>query len=145
MPSTTSATGSSRPTSAVAVIDLPQPDSPSSARVSPRRAWKLTSLTARTVPVMVRISTVMPSTSSTGWASVWPTVGLWSTAAVMTSSQIRFVVLAKRDRRFCGTVRRHRCPGSVAMRAQAARMVADTVVMTMARPGKNDSHHAVCR
>ena len=56
-----------------------------------------------------------------------------------------FVVLVKRDRRFCGTVRRHRCPGSVAMRAQAARMVADTVVMTMARPGKNDSHHAVCR
>ena len=42
MPSTTSATGSSRPTSAVAVIDLPQPDSPSSARVSPRRAVKLT-------------------------------------------------------------------------------------------------------
>ena len=56
-----------------------------------------------------------------------------------------FVVLAKRDRRFCGTVRRHRCPGSVAMRAQAARMVADTVVMTIATPGKNDSHQAVCR
>ena len=36
----TSATGSSRPTSAVAVIDLPQPDSPSRARVSPRRASK---------------------------------------------------------------------------------------------------------
>ena len=38
------------PTSAVAVIDLPHPDSPSSARVSPRRAWNDTSLTARTVP-----------------------------------------------------------------------------------------------
>ena len=56
-----------------------------------------------------------------------------------------FVVLVKRDRRFCGTVSRHRCPGSVAMRAQAARMVAETVVMTMATPGKNDSHQAVCR
>ena len=62
--------------------------------------------------------------------------------AVMSSA---FVVLVKRDRRFCGTVRRHRWPGSVAMRAQAARMVADTVVMTMATPGKNDSHQAVCR
>ena len=47
--------------------------------------------------------------------------------------------------RALGVVSRHRWPGSVAMRAHAASIVADTVVMTIARPGKNDSHHAVCR
>ena len=50
-----------------------------------------------------------------------------------------------RRRRARGTVRRQRWPGSVAIRAHAARIVADTVVTTMARPGKNDSHHAVCK
>ena len=92
---------------------------------------------------MVRMSTVRPSTSQGGIGV--DRVGGGRVIGGMRSSREPFAVLAKRDRRFCGTVSRHRWPGSVAMRAQAARMVADTVVMTMARPGKNDSHHAVCR
>ncbi|MNL31811.1 hypothetical protein D3C87_1536210 [compost metagenome] len=31
---------------AIAVVDLPHPDSPTNARVSPRATWKLTPLTA---------------------------------------------------------------------------------------------------
>ena len=44
---------------------------------------------------------------------------------------------------FC--CRRHRWPGSVASRNQAASMFAATVVITIATPGRTDCHHASVR
>src|SRR3954467_3275943 len=55
----------SRPMMASEVIDLPQPDSPTMHKVSPRRTWKDTSRTGCTTPEGVRMSTCRPCTSST--------------------------------------------------------------------------------
>ena len=59
------------------VVDLPQPDSPTSARVSPGATSKLTPSTARTVPTalwktMPRFTgkcLVRPATESSGFGS----------------------------------------------------------------------------
>src|SRR4051812_32172748 len=45
--------GFSRPTSSLARVDLPQPDSPTMPSVSPRRSWMSTPSTAWTAPVLV--------------------------------------------------------------------------------------------
>ncbi len=55
----------SRPITASAVIDLPQPDSPTRHSVSPRFTWNDTSRTARSGPRGVAMSTPRPSTSRT--------------------------------------------------------------------------------
>ena len=49
-----------------AVMLLPQPDSPTTAKVSPRPTEKDTSLTAVTTPCRVKNSVFRPETSSTG-------------------------------------------------------------------------------
>src|SRR6185369_5412559 len=43
----------SRPTSSLARVDLPQPDSPTMPSVSPRRSWRSTPSTARIAPDFV--------------------------------------------------------------------------------------------
>ena len=51
---------------ASAVTLLPQPDSPTTASVSPRASVKLTSSSTRATPLRVRNSTPRPSTDSSG-------------------------------------------------------------------------------
>src|SRR5689334_19146632 len=51
--STSPLVGFSRPTSSLARVDLPQPDSPTMPSVSPRRNWRSTPSTARIAPVLV--------------------------------------------------------------------------------------------
>src|SRR5690606_14083382 len=46
------------------VTDLPEPDSPTTARVSPRSRWKLTPSTALTVPSAVSKYVLRSTTSS---------------------------------------------------------------------------------
>src|ERR1700722_19377244 len=62
--------GSRMPITAYAVTDLPDPDSPTSAMVSPLSTAKLTLSSARTMPERVRNSTLSPSTLSAGAAVV---------------------------------------------------------------------------
>ena len=81
--------------------------------------------------------------SGVGSASVATTVAAGSTARPCCAPVPPVVGRRNRRprrRRPC----RQRCPGSVASRAQAARTVADTVVTTMARPGKTAIHHELC-
>src|ERR1700674_408178 len=59
-----------RPISAIAVTDLPQPDSPISPRVSPRASEKLTPRTASAGPRLVLSRTRKLSTSISGFLAV---------------------------------------------------------------------------
>src|ERR1700726_3939887 len=69
-PAVTLPAGSRIPITAYAVTDLPDPDSPTSAMVSPLSTAKLTLSSARTMPERVRNSTLSPSTLSAGAAVV---------------------------------------------------------------------------
>ncbi len=55
----------------IAVVDLPEPDSPMMVTVSPRWMLKLTESTARMMPASVISSTWKSRTSSSG-CSWWP-------------------------------------------------------------------------
>ena len=55
-----------RPVSTLAKVDLPQPDSPTMARVSPGATEKETPSTARTMPSRVKKCVFRPSISSRG-------------------------------------------------------------------------------
>src|ERR1700689_2129625 len=65
-PAATSAGGRSRPATPKSMVDLPQPDSPTTPRNSPGATVKLTASTARAGSPAVTYSTVRPRTSSTG-------------------------------------------------------------------------------
>src|ERR1700675_3779921 len=69
-PAVTLPAGSRMPITAYAVTDLPDPDSPTSAMVSPLSTAKLTLSSARTMPERVRKSPLSPSTRSAGAAVV---------------------------------------------------------------------------
>src|SRR5690348_6117345 len=85
------------PMIACAVTDLPQPDSPSSASVSPARTQKLAPLTALATPSRVWNSTRRPSTWSSG--AFGSTPGSTSTSALISvigSPQLRVEGVADR-------------------------------------------------
>src|SRR5580692_3046365 len=69
-PAVTFPAGSRMPITAYAVTDLPDPDSPTSAMVSPLSTAKLTLSSARTMPERVRNSTLRPAMLSAGAAVV---------------------------------------------------------------------------
>jgi hypothetical protein len=58
------------PSTACAIVDLPEPDSPTMPMLSPRSTTRSTPRTARTNPASVGKPTVRPETSSTGGAGV---------------------------------------------------------------------------
>jgi len=74
--STRPASGSSR-ISARAVMLLPQPDSPTRAKVSPRSMLRLSASTARTSPASASSSTARSETSSR-WCAIRPARAKWA-------------------------------------------------------------------
>ena len=64
-PEMTARSSGSRRRMAIAVVDLPEPDSPMIVTVSPWSMWKLTPSTARTTLVPVSSSTCRSVTSRT--------------------------------------------------------------------------------
>src|SRR5258708_4979825 len=68
LPEVTRPAASRMPMTAKAVTDLPEPDSPTSATVSPLSTWKPTWSSTLTVPERVRNSTDSSSTASAGTA-----------------------------------------------------------------------------
>src|SRR3984957_9083140 len=89
LPAATRPAGSgTKPITASAVMLLPQPDSPTSARVWPRSIERSMPSTASTVPPSVANSTLSPSTASSGSATAVPSAKLSTYGVALHAARI---------------------------------------------------------